>query len=117
MKHLPVLLASVILAISYSPSAQAAPITYQRITELCRPQMEAIIPGSISYLEAQVAEWQQALEKAGFHIDASSKAYPNQWLIENRYRGSVAIFEFADGALQALPFPETHMLMVAVRKT
>ena len=64
MKHLPVFLASVLLAISYSPSAQAAPITYQRLTELCRPQMEAIIPGSISYLEAQVAEWQQALRES-----------------------------------------------------
>jgi hypothetical protein len=60
-------------------------------------------------------EWKTALESAGFSIDPSSKAYPNQWLIENRYRGRVKLFDYQNGALTELPFPETHMLMVAVK--
>jgi hypothetical protein len=61
------------------------------------------------------AEWQAALETVGFQIAPSSKAYPNAWLIDHRYKGSVALFEAIDGALVELAFPETHMLMVAVK--
>jgi hypothetical protein len=60
-------------------------------------------------------EWQQHLAQAGFQIDPSSKAYPNAWLIENRYKGKVALFEYMDGQLRELAIPETHMLMVAVK--
>lgn len=61
-------------------------------------------------------DWKLALEGAGFEIEPSSHAYPNQWLIENRYEGKVALFEEKDGVLKPLPFPETHMLMVATRR-
>lgn len=61
------------------------------------------------------ADWRRALEGAGFQIDAASHAYPNQWLIDNRYKGHVALRVWENGKLADLPFPETHMLMVAVR--
>jgi hypothetical protein len=60
-------------------------------------------------------DWKAELEKVGFQIDAASKAYPNQWLIDHRYKGKVGLFEYLDGTLVELAFPETHILMVAVR--
>jgi SAM-dependent methyltransferase len=63
------------------------------------------------------AEWQNELTKAGFQINSASHAYPNQWLIDHRYKGKVALFTFENGQLQPLSFPETHMLMVATRQS
>lgn len=61
-------------------------------------------------------DWTTELKKAGFEIETSSYAYPNQWLIENRYKFHVAIFEESEGKLIKIPFPDTHMLMVASRR-
>ena len=61
-------------------------------------------------------DWKSQLKAVGFDIEPSSHAYPNKWLIENRYQGKVALFEESAGILQPLPFPETHMLMVATRR-
>ncbi|MFN8393068.1 MAG: transferase [Bacteroidia bacterium] len=60
-------------------------------------------------------DWKSHLVDAGFSIAPVSRAYPNTWLIDNRYRGHVALFQEENGRLVELPFPETHMLMVAVR--
>ncbi len=61
-------------------------------------------------------EWRQELENAGFQIDPASHAYPNQWLINNRYKGTVVLYEETGEGLVEMAFPETHMLMVAVRR-
>lgn len=60
-------------------------------------------------------EWKAALEQAGFQIHPSSRAYASQWLIHHRYRGKVALYAQDGQHWVQLPFPETHMLMVAMR--
>lgn len=60
-------------------------------------------------------DWQMQLRQAGFSIAPVSRAYPNQWLIENRYRGHVALYSEENGTLVERSFPETHMLLVAVK--
>ncbi len=51
------------LTVIAAPPVAAADLTTERLIERCRPQMEATIPGSITFLEAQVAEWQLALKE------------------------------------------------------
>lgn len=64
MKRLTVGLSAVaLLSAPTTPLAAAASLTREQLTQQCRPQMEAIIPGSISNLEAEVAEWQQVLKE------------------------------------------------------
>ncbi|MCI5050733.1 MAG: methyltransferase domain-containing protein [Candidatus Pacebacteria bacterium] len=62
------------------------------------------------------SEWEQALEKAGFSIvhngTTYSKAYTNQWIVENRFRGSVELFEKTEQGLTTIPYPPTNMVLV-----
>lgn len=61
-------------------------------------------------------DWKTQLEKAGFTIAPASHSYTNAWLVENRYRGRAELFEETEGGLQAVPYPVTHMLMVAEKR-
>jgi hypothetical protein len=62
------------------------------------------------------SEWRSALSAAGYTIDPNSKAYTNTWLVDNRYRGKVGLYRWEDGKISPLPWPDTHMLMVAGKR-
>ena len=62
------------------------------------------------------ADWKRELEAAGFVIDANSSVYTNNWLVENRYLGKADLYELKEGLPVRLPYPVTHMLMVAEKR-
>lgn len=55
-------------------------------------------------------EWEVALDRVGFKNVAICEI-TNQWLVENRFRGSVALFDPVTGA--ELPFFPTHVIIAA----
>jgi len=58
-------------------------------------------------------EWRAALEQVGFRINRNSRAYRNEWIVENRWRGKADLFAQVDGALVPLEYPVTTMVLVA----
>lgn len=68
----------------------------------------------------EFSEWKAAAASAGFRIlenpnepAGGSRVYTNPWIVENRWQGSVALFEEADGRLRPLPYPPTNIVLVA----
>ncbi|GAA3914571.1 methyltransferase domain-containing protein [Chitinophaga oryziterrae] len=56
------------------------------------------------------ADWQQALETAGFRVDKLSRHYRNEWIVKNRLEGKTKLF---NTSLEEIPFPVSHMLLLA----
>ncbi len=63
------------------------------------------------------ADWKKALVETGFQVcenpndpPASSRAYVNPWVVENRYAGHV---ELLDTSGAQLPWPPTNMVLIA----
>jgi hypothetical protein len=63
-----------------------------------------------------IKEWTRQLETAGFKVRSESKAYSNQWLVDNRYKGKVAIYEDNEGQLQEIQDIATNMILIAEKK-
>jgi hypothetical protein len=61
-------------------------------------------------------EWKQNLEAAGFAIAPESKAYTNNWIVENRLKGKVELFTQTDSGLQNLDYPVTNMILLAEKR-
>lgn len=59
------------------------------------------------------ADWQDALETAGFRVDKLSRPYRNEWIVQNRLEGKTKLFRQVNGGLEVIPFPVSHMLMLA----
>jgi len=64
-------------------------------------------------------EWKKLLQKVGFKIiedsinsEKSSRAYVNQWIVENRYKNKAKIFEMINKKLIQIDFPVTNMVLV-----
>jgi hypothetical protein len=57
-------------------------------------------------------DWLSAVQRAGFRVLDASTDYRNPWIIENRYRNKVELY---DEALQPLEYPVTNMILVAVK--
>ncbi len=64
-------------------------------------------------------EWKAALAGAGFRIvedpnapEQGSRVYTSAWIVENRWRGRVALFSRSGGGLQPLPYPATNIILV-----
>ena len=57
----------------------------------------------------ELDEWKAALEAAGFRVVEGSRAYVNEWRVENRFKGRVALYDVEGNAL---PFPATNMVLV-----
>jgi len=55
-------------------------------------------------------DWKKSLTNAGFSIAAGSHAYTNQWIVNNRLKGKVELF---DENRLPLEYPVTNMLMIA----
>lgn len=57
-------------------------------------------------------EAEQVLQEAGY-VDIKVVADPNEWILTNRLRGKIALFEKDDqGKLRQIEFPDTHMVVV-----
>lgn len=66
------------------------------------------------------SDWKDVLKQIGFSIvenpnepQASSRAYANQWIVDNRFKGKTELFEMQGGTLVSIAFPETNMVLVA----
>lgn len=69
-------------------------------------------------------EWKDKLEEAGFKIvenpnrpASTSRAYTNEWIVENRFRGKVDLFEMVDGELEKIDYPKTNMVLIGEKLT
>jgi hypothetical protein len=58
-------------------------------------------------------EWKSMLAQAGFRISSESRAYTNDWIVENRLKGNVGLFETTASGLRPLDQPVTHMILIA----
>lgn len=58
-------------------------------------------------------EYKAAVEAAGFSVTEGSHAYRNDWIVDNRLKGKVALFTQDEQGLKPLDFPVTNMLLVA----
>ncbi|MBT1696971.1 transferase [Fulvivirgaceae bacterium PWU4] len=59
-----------------------------------------------------LGEWKQNLEQAGFTVAAESRAYTNEWIVENRLKGKVVLFEQTATGLLKLDYPVTNMILL-----
>ncbi len=59
------------------------------------------------------AEWQAALEAAGFRLLPESRAYVNEWLVKNRLKGKLSLYTETEKGIKPLPYPISHMLLLA----
>lgn len=59
------------------------------------------------------SDWKEALEAVGFQLEASSHAYTNPWIRENRFENQVMLFEKEGDALKEISYPPTNALLVA----
>jgi hypothetical protein len=61
-------------------------------------------------------EWRDILEKTGFRVLPYSHAYTNEWIVENRFKGKVELFEEAPNGVVELSYPVTNMILVAEKQ-
>jgi SAM-dependent methyltransferase len=57
-------------------------------------------------------DWKLALEKVGFSLLPESKAYRNEWIVKNRFKGKAQLYKQSP-SLTELDFPVTNVLLVA----
>jgi SAM-dependent methyltransferase len=60
----------------------------------------------------EFADWKALLTDIGFEVDAASRSWRNDWIVDNRIR-PVAGLSTVDG--DAMDWPDTHVLLVARR--
>lgn len=58
------------------------------------------------------ADWRTLVASVGLEIDERSGPWRNDWLVENRFAPAASLTDLAD---EPLPWPDTHMLLVARR--
>ncbi len=65
-------------------------------------------------------KWKQVLKEIGFIVlenpnqpEKGSRCYTNPWIVENRYKGRVRILKKKNDDVNEIPFPPTHMVIVA----
>lgn len=58
-------------------------------------------------------DWAEVVRAAGFTVDPASKPWRNDWIIDNRIAPVASLTDPADGA--AVPWPDTHLLLIARR--
>jgi hypothetical protein len=61
-------------------------------------------------------EWRDILEKTGFRVLPYSHAYTNEWIVENRFKGKVELFEESPNGVVELSYPVTNMILVAEKQ-
>lgn len=58
-------------------------------------------------------EWKHHVQQAGFKISSESHAYTNEWIVENRLKEKVELFEMTQSGLRVLDYPVTNMILLA----
>jgi len=61
------------------------------------------------------AEWKEHLREAGFTIHPSSKAFTNEWIVNNRWQGKAELFAMENNVLMPLDYPATTMFLIGVK--
>jgi hypothetical protein len=61
-------------------------------------------------------EWKQHLEESGFVVLPESKAYSNDWIVENRFKNKVELFEMTPSGLKRIDYPVTNMILLAEKR-
>jgi hypothetical protein len=61
-------------------------------------------------------EWTDILEQTGFKVLPDSHAYTNEWIVENRLKGKVELFEETPNGVIELSYPVTNMILVAEKQ-
>jgi hypothetical protein len=60
-------------------------------------------------------EWKDQLQYAGFKIHADSRAFTNQWIVENRWQGKACLFTWNGNELIPEEYPLTTMFLVGIK--
>jgi SAM-dependent methyltransferase len=60
-------------------------------------------------------EWKQHLQEAGFTIHPSSRAFTNEWIVNNRWKGKAELFTLQNDQLKTLDYPVTTMFLIGVK--
>jgi hypothetical protein len=50
---------------------------------------------------------------AGFKISPESRAYTNDWILENRFKGKVSLYQHSAADLVPINYPVTNMILLA----
>jgi cyclopropane fatty-acyl-phospholipid synthase-like methyltransferase len=65
------------------------------------------------------SEWKDQLRSAGFRVienpnetEKSSRSYTIPWILENRFKGKVALYKKEGGVLKSLQYPVTNMVLI-----
>jgi hypothetical protein len=65
-------------------------------------------------------QWKDELKQVGFSVlenpnspEGSSRAYTSDWVVENRWKGKVALFKKIGDKILPIPYPATNMVLVA----
>ena len=61
-------------------------------------------------------EWKNHLREVGFLIHPDSKAFANEWIINNRWKGKASLFTLQNNTLVPHPYPETTMFLIGVKE-
>jgi hypothetical protein len=61
------------------------------------------------------SDWKRELEEAGFKVHPLSRAYTNQWIVDNRWKGKVELWAKEGEVLVAVPWAATNMVLVGSR--
>jgi len=61
------------------------------------------------------SEWKTHLQQAGFTIHSSSKAFTNEWIVTNRWKGKAELYIMKNGRLDCLDYPVTTMFLIGVK--
>ena len=44
-------------------------------------------------------------------------AYRNPWIVKNRWRGKVRLYQYSNKKFKALPYPNTNLIIVTRKKS
>lgn len=58
-------------------------------------------------------EWKVVLEETGFRVLPESRAYTNEWIVDNRLKGRVELFELGKRGLTQINYPVTNMVLLS----
>ena len=61
-------------------------------------------------------DWERELSQAGLTLLKESKAYTNQWIVDNRIKDKAEIFRKNQNKLEAVTYPVTNMLIIAQKR-
>jgi hypothetical protein len=61
-------------------------------------------------------DWIREMQAVGFQVLPQSNAYTNEWIVKNRLEGKVNLYTLKNNVLEPIPFPVTHMLLLAEKR-